>query len=144
MSPSGPAAPTPTEAIAGEFEQRARALLEDSALRIDGRVRSRLNQARHAAIEAALASRRPSFWRRFSLMPVASAVAAAVLVAFVLWPHSHQGDLVSEGGHERVEDLDLLADGDALDLVSDEADGGAFYEWAVDQADSNEPSGTGA
>jgi ferric-dicitrate binding protein FerR (iron transport regulator) len=140
MSPPGPGARTeaPTEAIAGEFEQRARALLEDSVLRIDGRVRSRLNQARHAAIEEA--SRRSSFWRRFSLMPAASAVAAAVLVAFVLWPHSHQGDSVIEGGHGTVEDLDLLADGDALDLVSDEADGGAFYEWAVEQADSNETS----
>ena len=65
-------------------------LLEDSVLRIDGRIRSRLNQARHAAVEEA--ARRPSFWRRFSLMPAASAVAAAVLVAFVLWPHSHQGE----------------------------------------------------
>ena len=143
MSPPGPGAHTeaPHEAIAGEFEQRARALLEDSVLRIDGRVRSRLNLARHAAIEDA--SRRPSFWRRFSLMPAASAVAAAVLVAFVLWPHSHQGDSIIESGHGTVEDLDLLADGDALDLVSDETDGGAFYEWAVEQSDSNETS-TGA
>jgi hypothetical protein len=123
-----------------EFEQHARTLLEGSVLRIDGRVRSRLNQARHAAIEEAV--RRPSFWRRFSLMPAASAVAAAVLVAFVLWPHAHQGESVVEGGHT-VEDLDLLADGDALDLVSDETDGGAFYEWAVEQSESNEPS-TGA
>ena len=140
MSPPGPGART--EEMAGEFEQHARALLEDSVLRIDGRIRSRLNQARHAAVEQA--ARRPSLWRRFSLMPAVSAVAAAVLVAFVLWPHSHQGDLISEGGHERAEDLDLLADGDALDLVSDETDGGAFYEWAVDQSDSNETSGTGA
>jgi ferric-dicitrate binding protein FerR (iron transport regulator) len=140
MSPPGPGAHT--EEMAGEFEQHARALLEDSVLRVDGRIRSRLNQARHAAVGEA--SRRPSFWRRFSLMPVASAVAAAVLVAFVLWPHSHQGDSIIEGGHGTVEDLDLLADGDALDLVSDETDGGAFYEWAVDQADSNETSGTGA
>ncbi|MDB6106009.1 MAG: hypothetical protein JWO52_6008 [Gammaproteobacteria bacterium] len=142
MSPPRPGVRTeaPTEAMAGEFEHRARALLEDSVLRIDGRVRSRLNQARHAAL--AESSRRPSFWRRFSLMPAASAVAAAVLVAFVLWPHSHQGDSIIEGGggHGTVEDLDLLADGDALDLVSDETDGGAFYEWAVEQADSNEPS----
>jgi hypothetical protein len=116
-------------------------LLESGVLRIDGRIRSRLNQARHAAVEEA--SRRPSFWRGFSLMPAASAVAAAVLVAFVLWPHSHRGEsIVTEGGH--VEDLDLLADGDALDLVSEEADGGAFYEWAVEQADSNETSSTGA
>jgi hypothetical protein len=142
MSPHGPGARTeaPTEAIAGEFEQRARAVLEESVLRIDGHVRSRLNLARHAAIEAA--ARRPSLWRRFSLMPAASAVAAALLVAFVLWPHSHQGDVILEGGHT-VEDLDLLADGDALDLVSEETDGGAFLEWAVEQADSNETS-TGA
>lgn len=139
MSPPGTGTRTeaPTEAMAAEFDRRARALLEESVLRIDGRVRSRLNQARHAAIEAA--SQRPSFWRRFSLMPVASAVAAAMLVAFVLWPHSHQGDVITEGGHT-VEDLDLLADGDALDLVSEETDGGAFYEWAVEQADSNETS----
>ena len=138
--------PDPTEATAGEFEQHARELLEDSLLRVDGRVRSRLNQARFAAVEAA--SRRPSFWRRFSLMPAAGAVAAAVLVAFVLWPHSYQGDSIGESGARgtgTVEDLDLLADSDALDLVSSEEPdaGGAFYEWAVEQADSNETS-TGA
>jgi ferric-dicitrate binding protein FerR (iron transport regulator) len=140
MSPPGPGART--EQMPGEFEQHARALLEDSVLRIDGRTRSRLNQARQAAVEEA--SRRPSFWRRFAVMPAAGAVAAAVLVAFVLWPHSHQGESIIEGGHGTVEDLDLLADGDALDLVSDETDGGAFYEWAVDQSDSNETSSTGA
>ena len=139
MSPAGPGAPTAQ--MKDEFEQHAHALLEGSVLRIDGRVRSRLNQARHAAI--AEAARRPSFWRRFSLMPAASAVAAAALVAFVLWPHAHQGESFTEGGHGTVEDFDLLADGDALDLVSDETDGGAFYEWAVEQSESNEPS-TGA
>jgi hypothetical protein len=111
-------------------------------LRVDGRVRSRLNQARHAAVEAA--TRRPSLWSRFSLMPAASAVAAAALIAFVLWPHSHPGESVlAEGGHA-AEDLELLADSDALDLVSEETDGGAFYEWAADQAESNEPSTAGA
>ncbi len=142
MSPPAPVGPlndTP-----GEFEERARALLEDSVQRVDGRIRSRLNQARHAAI--AEASRRPSLWRRFALMPAASAVAATVLVAFVFWPHSHTGDsLTAEAsGRAGVEDLDLLADSDALDLVSDETDTGQFYEWAVDQTDSNEASSTGA
>jgi len=133
----------PGHEMPGEFEQRARALLEDSVQRVDGRIRSRLNQARHAAIEEA--SRGPSLWRRFTLTPAASAVAAAVLVAFVLWPHSHSGDSLTAEGRPGVEDLDLLADGDALDLVSDETtDTGQFYEWAVDQADSNEASGTGA
>ena len=125
-----------------EFERHARALLEDSAARVNGRIRSRLTQARHAALEEA--SRRPSFWRRFHLMPAASAVAAAVLIAIVLWPHSRQGESILTEGPHTGEDLELLADSDALDLVSEETDGGAFYEWAVDQADSNEPGSTGA
>jgi hypothetical protein len=129
---------SPIEEAPDEFERQVRVVLEDSVTRIDGRIRSRLNQARHAAIEAG-SRRRPVFWRRFALMP-AGAVAAAVLVAFVLWPHSPLRDTpMAEGGHA-VEDLDLLADGDGLDLVSDGPDGGAFYEWAVDQPDSSETS----
>ena len=141
MSPPAPVGPM--NDTNSEFEKRARELLADSVQRVDGRIRSRLNQARHAAIEEA--TKRPSVWRRFSLMPAAGAVAAAVLVAFVLWPHSHRGDSGTEGsGRAGVEDLDLLADSDALDLVSDETDTGQFYEWAVDQSDSNEASSTGA
>jgi len=147
MSPPAPTGPM--NDTNSEFEKHARALLEDSVQRVDGRIRSRLNQARHAAIEEA--SRRSGFWsrfglRRFTLMPAAGAVAAAVLVAFVLWPHSHNGDsLTTEtGGRASMEDLDLIADSDALDLVSDETDTGQFYEWAVDQGDSNEASSTGA
>ena len=141
MSPPAPVGPM--NDTNSEFEKRTRELLADSVQRVDGRIRSRLNQARHAAIEEA--TKRPSVWRRFSLMPAAGAVAAAVLVAFVLWPHSHRGDSGTEGsGRAGVEDLDLLADSDALDLVSDETDTGQFYEWAVDQADSNEAGSTGA
>jgi len=137
-----PARGANNEEVTGEFERQTRALLEESVTRIDSRIRSRLNQARHAAVEEA--SRRPSFWSRISLMPAASAVAAAALIAFVLWPHSHQGDpIVTENGHA-AEDLELIADSDALDLVSDESDGGAFYEWAADQAEANEPGSTGA
>jgi hypothetical protein len=141
MSPPAPVGPM--NGTHSEFEKRTRELLADSVQRVDGRIRSRLNQARHAAIEEA--AKRPSPWRRFSLMPAAGAVAAAVLVAFILWPHSHRGSSVMESsGRAGVEDLDLLADSDALDLVSDETDTGQFYEWAVDQSDSNEASSTGA
>jgi hypothetical protein len=138
---SAPAHGANSEAMT-EFEQHARARLEEGVLRIDSRVRSRLNQARHTAVEAA--SRRPSLWQRFQLMPAAGAVVAVVLVAFVLWPHARQGDAVLPEGNHTGEDLELLADADALDLVSEETDGGAFYEWAVDQSDSKEPSSTGA
>lgn len=137
MSPVDRSADTKRVTMTDEdFERHARELLEDSVLRVDGRIRSRLNQARHAAIAAAAGGRRSGWgrlWSRFALMPAAGAVAAAVLVAFVLWPHSPSGPQPGESGRASVEDLDLLADGEALDLVSEGSDG-SFYEWAVDQS----------
>ena len=134
------------------FERQTRKLLEDSVLRIDGRIRSRLNQARHAAIEEA--TRRPSWLRRFffmmpaaRMMPAASAVAAAALVAFMMWPQphpAHQAESILAESTHPGEDLEMLADSDALEMVSEETDGGAFYEWAADQADSSEPGAAGA
>jgi hypothetical protein len=145
MSPTGTGGGK--QELSSEFERQTLALLEDSVTRIEGRVRSRLTQARHAAIAEASRSRgRMSFLGRFTLMPAASAVAAAALVAFFLWPQSHPHQAadslvaMESGQRTTVEDLDLLADSDALDLVSDEADSGAFYEWAAAQADSNETS----
>jgi len=116
-----------------EFERQARAVLEESVHRVDGRIRSRLNQARQAAVAEA-ARRRPAFWRSFSLMPAAGAVAAALLVTMVVWHRQPQGELpVIEGVHSTAEDLDLLADGEGIDLM--EGWDGSFYEWAVEQTD---------
>jgi hypothetical protein len=126
-----------------EFEKHARRLLEESVTHVSGNVRSRLNQARQAAV-AEMARGRRSFWNRLGLMPAAGAVAAAVLVAFVLWPHVHQGEGPLENGRASVEDLDLLADGDGLELVSDDSSDGSgnFYEWAVDQTQGDGPGET--
>lgn len=125
-----------------EFERRTRTMLEESVTRIDGRVRSRLNQARHAAVEAATARRRPLFSRLFTLVPTAGAVAAALMVAMVLW---HGGGRQSAGESAAVpqtQDLDLLADTDGLDLVEDGGDGsGSFYEWAADQTQTEANGG---
>ena len=52
------------------FERNARAVLTESVLRVDARTRSRLNQARHAALAAAGTPRR-SFLRSFTMMPAA-------------------------------------------------------------------------
>ena len=123
-----------------EFERQSRMVLEEGVRRIDGRVRSRLNQARHAAVEAASARRRPVFWRFFTLAPTAGAAAAALLVAMVLWQRAPQievqAPLVASETHPG-EDLDLLADGEALDLIQDGDGSGAFYEWAADQTEGN-------
>jgi hypothetical protein len=117
-----------------DFERLSRQALEESVLRIDGRVRSRLNQARQAAVEAASTRRRPFFSRYLTLVPTAGAAAAAVLVTMVLW---HRGPELStvEKSAEPV-DLELLADGEALDLVQDGDGSGSFYEWAADQTEA--------
>ena len=66
-----------------DFESRTRAVLEASVLHLDGRVRSRLTRARHAALdEVRRAHRRRAIW--WSLLPVAT-VGAAAMIAIVLW-----------------------------------------------------------
>ena len=74
------------------FERNARTVLEESVRRIDARTRSRLNQARHAALEAAQHAPHGR-WRSFTLMPAAGAAAAAVLVAVTLWHRNPGGEL---------------------------------------------------
>ena len=120
-----------------DFERRSRLVLEESVLRIDGHVRSRLNQARHAAVEAASAKRRPLFWRLFTSVPTAGAAAAALLVAMVLWHLAPDGDPPIVVADTHLADLDLVADGEGLDLVQDGDGSGSFYEWAADQSEAN-------
>lgn len=125
-----------------EFERNVRAVLEESVARIDARTRSRLNRARHAALEAAAAPRRAWWAPARTLMPVTGAAAAALLVAVVLLvrsPSPHPEPPVAMEHPAAVsEDLELLADGEALDLVEEGGDGsGSFYEWAVTQSDAN-------
>jgi cytochrome c-type biogenesis protein CcmH/NrfG len=118
-----------------EFERNARAVLEASVARVDGRTRSRLNQARQLALEAAGQRPRP-WWRSFALMP-AGAMAAAALLAVMLWhrePALREAPL-PEAHVAAVEDVDLLADADGLDLI--EGWDGPFYEWAADQSDAS-------
>ena len=125
-----------------EFERRTRTMLDESVTRIDGRVRSRLNQARHAAVEAATARRRPLFSRLFTLVPTAGAAAAALMVAMVLWHGGGRQPVEPPAVVPQTQDLDLLADSDGLDLVQDGGDGsGSFYEWAAEQQTQTEANG---
>jgi hypothetical protein len=119
-----------------DFERQSRLVLEESVLRIDGRVRSRLNQARQAAVDAASAKRRPVFWRFFTLVPTAGAVAAALLVAMFLWHRAPDGESPIVADTHPVVDLDLLSDGEGLDLVQDGDGSGSFYEWAAEQSEA--------
>ena len=124
-----------------QFERNARIILEESARRIDARTRSRLNQSRHAALAAA-GTRRRAWWAGFTLMPAAGAMAAALLVAVVLWQREPQGTapVGPEAQRTAVEDLDLLTDNDSIDLM--EGWDGSFYEWAAAQSDAGAESNT--
>jgi hypothetical protein len=125
-----------------ELERRLRALLEESTARVDSRVRSRLARARFAAVEEA--GRSPAgFWRTLAsssrtLVP-AGAVAAAALVATLLWNHAAEPPFQANESPAAFEDVELLADGEALDLI-EEWDLG-FYEWAASEADTQGASG---
>jgi hypothetical protein len=115
------------------FEQRAQALFDDSVEGLDFAMRSRLTQARNAAIEAASASRRPWFFRMGVLTPAAGVTAAAILGVF-LWlgsPLGHHAVTVADG-QSNFEDLELVASadegsGDAMDMLQDDIE---FYDWA--------------
>src|SRR3954468_19999504 len=101
--------------MSDEFEQRTQQVLEESVARLDGRTRSRLTQARHAAL-AQLEQPARHGWR--SYVPAGAAAAVAVL-AVVMWtnPNAPDRSLASP-----LDDIDLLADADAPDFVDDPED----------------------
>ena len=130
---------SPVTSPVSDFERNARLILEEGVSRIDARTRSRLSQARQLAV-AATGARHRRWWRSFALMPAAGAVTAALLLGVMLW---HRESVVREpplleGRTPAVEDIDLLADAEGLDLVEGwDGPGPGFYEWAADQSDAN-------
>lgn len=110
-----------------EFERRTRALLQGSVEQLSGATRSRLTQARYAALSARQSRLR---YRLQRWAPAGAALAALALL--VVWvPHATRApsSSVSNGA---LEDLDLLASD--LPLNSDQDMDFDFYEWAVGQA----------
>ncbi len=120
------------------FEERSRVLFHDSVEGLGGALRSRLTQARSAAIEAASTSRPARFSRIGVLMP-AGVTAAAVLGAF-LWLGSPLGQhaVTVADGQSNFEDLEMVASSeegsaDAMDMLQDDIE---FYDWAEKAANS--------
>jgi hypothetical protein len=119
------------------FEARSRALFQDSVDGLDMRIRSRLTQARSAALEAASESRRPWLFGWKMWAPAAGVTAAAIL-GLGLWigsPIGHQAATLAESN---IEDLDLVAStdegsADAMEMLQDDID---FYDFADKAANS--------
>jgi hypothetical protein len=133
------------EKSATPLEKRSRELFDESVANVDMRVRSRLNQARHAALEAAARPR-----ARFLGMPLATPAAglcAAALLAIAVWiavPRADMPMLAAEG-QTSFEDMDIVASteessADTLEMLQDDAD---FYDWAAEKNASPDGNGVG-
>jgi hypothetical protein len=116
-----------------EFEQRTRSLLLESADGLSGALRSRLTQARYAA----LAAQRPTApVRARSWMGAGAAAAVALVALLVLVPHRGNAPVTALAGGS-IDDLALLAESDAVPLSEDQDVDYDFYEWAVNEADAH-------
>jgi hypothetical protein len=123
------------------LEKRSRALFHDSVENLDMRVRSRLTQARHAALNAAAARNRSWLPRKSWWTPAAGVTAAAVL-GMALWmgtPLEHHAVSLPDA-QSNLEDLDIVAasdgSGDAMEMLQNDLD---FYDFA-DKAANPEPA----
>jgi len=113
-----------------EFEQQSRDVLKASADNLDGHVRSRLTQARFAAVEEARKARSSGLrtW-----LP-AGAVAATGVLAAVMWTGKPTVDtaLPTETAQaaSAIDDLELLSANESFELLEELE----FYDW-VESAD---------
>ena len=116
------------QANESQLERRTRELLLESSERLGGATRSRLTQARFAAVAASEKRVRRQL-QRWAPAGVAAA-ALALLVLFV--PHGARSPF-SPSSNVAVEDIDLLTSD--LPLNADQDMDYDFYEWAVAQTD---------
>jgi hypothetical protein len=125
------------------LEERSRALFRDSVDGLDMRTRSRLTQARHAALKAADRSAQRSWLFRSPFLKPAAGVSAAAVLAMALWlggPLGHHSPMTADVP-STFEDLDIVASSDEgsgapMEMLQDDID---FYAWA-DKAANSEPA----
>ena len=141
----------PQGTLQSGLEVRSRQVLEAGLSRIDARTRSRLNQARQAAVaEAAKGSALSWLHRAFSrqaLMPAGAVAAAALAAVFVFGSGHHLMQSGTDSPSSALDVLDLVTDDDAMNLMED--NDSSFYEWAAAEGDTsgqgvNQGTGQGA
>ena len=118
------------------FELRSRALFQDSVEGLDMRIRSRLTQARSAALEAAHRGR--PWFLDWKIWTPAAGVTAAAILGLGLWIGSPVGHHAATLAESNIEDLDLVAStdegsADAMEMLQDDID---FYDFADKAANS--------
>lgn len=107
------------------FAEQSKALFDDSVDRLDAATLSRLNQARHRALEEISKRGARTRWMRW--VPVTGVAAAAVVAVMVIYAPGPTGTddsitttdfelLLEEDGLEMFEDLEFYSWLDAVDL----------------------------
>lgn len=110
------------------MEEHSKALFDASVDNLDGRTRSALTRARHAALAELEHSKRPLMWR--VLGPVGGVIAAAFVLLVLFAPLRYTPTSV-EGSTMPFEDYDIVAETDDLEMLQDLE----FYAW-LDKADA--------
>ena len=116
-----------------EFEARSQALFEESVQRLDGRTRSRLTQARHAALEELRTQRKHPLRRAW--MPVGSVTVAAVLAVWITMGRLDPAP--EDGASLPLDDFDVVAAAPDLELLQDVE----FYTWIAHEPIRGENNG---
>ena len=122
-----------------QFERRSKAAFDASVDDVDMRVRSRLTQGRHAALDAAASGSRFSGVRsvlvrsRWVFWAPAFGAAVALVLGISLWVGHPSSDVAG------LEDLELVASNDQMDLLQEDPE---FYDW-VDKAPAADTAGSG-
>ena len=106
------------------FEARLAKRLRDSADGLDGQTRSRLNQARQAALDEL---RPKPVWRGGPVLTGAATAAVAVVAFFLLQPAPDTAQPLVPAGIEEA-DLELLMAEESLDMLEDLE----FYTWLAE------------
>jgi hypothetical protein len=109
-----------------EIAERARELFARSVQGVDGHTRSKLARARAGAVEAAAAGRQRWLPSRSVLVPAGGFAAAALALALVWQNPAAPPAAIAPAV---LSDLDLLLDGEDLDLLEDLD----FYAWLLAQ-----------
>jgi len=107
-----------------QIAERARRLFADSVAGLDGQTRSQLARARAHAVEAT--SRGRSWFSPAVLVPLGSVAAAVLAVTVFLGGPEAPVAPVEQAA---LSDLDILLEGEALDLFEDLE----FYAWLLEQ-----------
>ena len=116
------------------FLQKAKARFDESVEELDGASRSRLNRARHTAIEAsASGGATAGSWTQW--VP-AGGIAAAAVVAVFVW---NNASVVDTQSPVPVDDFEILIADDSFEMLEDLE----FYSWIDIDAELDGDNGAG-